>query len=394
MAPKHRWIDEDRTLLGVIRRFYDTSANETAVIFNSIIHQRLVAEGFRNGLTGAAIAAQVNDLKNTARGRDFQVIQSMSTVDAREKFQSQRDSIETAAQELGISLRLRFASHKQNKNTSRRRGPPVADRLEWSADSEEDSDPMEEIRTAPTTSGSHKRRMTSRLRRQNSPYTGIRSRTKRIRRESTEATTITSSSGSSASTDTCSRGSWDPGANESEGEDHPGLDENDFANTARRINPLLTLRFNEAGKTVTQRPRLLFRAFEPTYRLRARAFQHTAEEIPPPPSYESHQFKVLARRHLRQEIFNSPFLSFTQSPKRAFEKHIIEGNEHRMIAIVDYNILEDEIKKRYGKGAGPWLVPDVCDDFGWDDLVKVDDSVPPNQASENRGGYRGIGEVS
>ncbi|KIW98951.1 uncharacterized protein Z519_00614 [Cladophialophora bantiana CBS 173.52] len=209
-------------------------------------------------------------------------------------------------------------------------------------------------------------------------------------RESTE-TTIASSTESSFY-DSCSTGLWDTDANSDGHEDYPHLDDNDFPNTADRLNPLLKLRFNNKRKWSYKRPRLLFRAFEPQHGLCARRFQDSATSIPRPPTYGGDKFRKLVYRHLITDKFPSPFLSWTENPERALEKHLAKSSERRSLAIVDYNVLEDDFEKFHGIGTGPWLVPKICETYVFNDLQKINKRWPPRRGVKRRKGYKGTGE--
>ncbi|OAL31641.1 hypothetical protein AYO20_08184 [Fonsecaea nubica] len=218
-------------------------------------------------------------------------------------------------------------------------------------------------------------------------------------RSSSESSTSTSESKTTLSTESssdesCSRGSWNT-ANNSDGlEDDRRVNDDDFPSSARRrINPILKLRFDNRGKESQQRPRLLFRAFDTEHGLHARFFQDwpSSKPLPSPPPYGSDKFGKLAYRHLVQDrAFPSPFLSVTESPRRALEVHLANTSGHRSLAILDYNVLEEELKKLYGSDAGPWLVPEVTKRYEFTDLAKIDDDRSGTLIEGD--GYTGRGE--
>ncbi len=236
---KHMWTIEDRNLLTVIYKFYDTSRMETASIFNHLIQDRLDAEGHSSGLAVPVIEAQINDLKRTSRGRDFQNIQNMSLTEARAQFLTERDRIETSAQSLGIVLKLWLYTLQQQKGSCLKCSQ-AARRDEWSSnsDSDSDSEPESSIteRTCVTDKGSrsNKRRRTSHTIQMKTPAS-TRLRKGRNRRESTAGTMFTSTSRSSISTDSCLCGSWATGS-DTEEEKNLDLNDNDFARTAQIMN--------------------------------------------------------------------------------------------------------------------------------------------------------------
>ncbi|OAG38944.1 hypothetical protein AYO21_06822 [Fonsecaea monophora] len=218
----------------------------------------------------------------------------------------------------------------------------------------------------------------------------------RSRSESSASTSesITTLSTDSSSDESCSRGSWDTANNSDGKEDDRRVNDDDFPSSARkRINPILKLKFDNRGKESQQRPRLLFRAFDTEHGLHARFFQGwpSSRPLPPPPTYGSDKFGKLAYRHLIQDrAFPSPFLSLTENPRRALELHLANTSGHRSLAILDYNVLEEELKKLYGSDAGPWLVPEVTKRYNFTDLAKVDDD--RSRTLIEGDGYTGRGE--
>ncbi|KIX96074.1 uncharacterized protein Z520_08329 [Fonsecaea multimorphosa CBS 102226] len=195
--------------------------------------------------------------------------------------------------------------------------------------------------------------------------------------------------------ESCSSGTWDTEANSDSGEDNRRVDDNDFPNTAQRLNPRLKLTFNNRGKETQQRPRLLFRAFEPEHGLRARCFQGLSPlaPLPAPSTYDHNKFKDSAYRHLIQDkTFSSPFLSFTENPHRALGAHLAKSPERRSLAILDHNILEEEYRKAYGTDTGIWLVPELVKEYDFNDLRKVDHDPSLHNVVKRQRPYTGIGE--
>ncbi|KAJ9605159.1 hypothetical protein H2200_010549 [Cladophialophora chaetospira] len=385
---KHAWTTEDRVLLAVLNKFYDASNNENTAIFNRVIQDRLTSEKIPNGLAVATVQAQVNDLKRTSRGKEFQKIQSMSLDEARVKFRLEKERIKSAAESLAIPLELRLHAPKPETPSPLKRGP-VASREEWSSQSDSESSSTESSGDLANESGSTKRRKTS-----GGPkaYPVMRSKSwqARKRRESTVGTVFTQTSFSSMSSDSCSCGSWSPGS-DSEDEGSLVLDYNNFAATATTINPRLRLRFNKEGKLAHTRPRLLFRAFDPTHKLRARKFLANTSAIPAPPDYDSNDFHDLVSKHLHEDkTFASPFISITENPARALEI-INKAKTPLSLAIIDYNELEADMKQRFGFGA-IWLVPVICRDHGLDRLTRIHDDRAVQPKPEGARHYTGAGE--
>jgi hypothetical protein len=115
--------------------------------------------------------------------------------------------------------------------------------------------------------------------------------------------------------------------------------------------------------------------------------------VPQPPGVETARFRELASRHLYEDkTFLSPFLSWTESPVRAL-KLISKSREHLSLALIDYNVLEEDIYQRYGNNNELYLIPEVCKMYRLDGLVKIHDSRPANYARSNTKPYTGRGEV-
>ncbi|KAI1621637.1 hypothetical protein EDD37DRAFT_128036 [Exophiala viscosa] len=113
----------------------------------------------------------------------------------------------------------------------------------------------------------------------------------------------------------------------------------------------------------------------------------------PPPLWTSDEFCCMARSHLCEDkTFPSPFLSWTENPKRALDLIVeSDGSETSLsLAVVDYNVLERDLIRRFGEGAGPWLVKTICDTFGLSDLNRIHDN--KSKTHESRKGYTGTGE--
>ncbi|KIW72203.1 hypothetical protein PV04_00415 [Phialophora macrospora] len=387
---KHAWTPDDRILLGVMNKFFELSRHDTALIFNAMIRSRLINEGLPRGLSVAAIDAQMNDMKRTTRGQDFQKIQDMPLPRARKELCTQKVEVEATAQALGISLKLRDYTHKTRQSLPQKR-PLVVQQDEWSSDTDS-SVTTSSNQAALNTPDRQKGLRPQDLPAQSKMVMNKGRRISRARRESTVASTFTSASLSSIESDSCSSGSW-VSRSDSEDEVHLDLNANDFGATATRMNPRLRLRFDNQGKSAFERPRLLFRAFDPSHGLRARRFLVPSTRITQPPSYDTDEFGDLARRHLCEDkTFPSPLLSLTQNPARALK--IIEKDKQtsRGLAILDYNDLEEKMIQRYGKGNGVWLVPKVCEDHDLDNLTKIHDDCPSKSKQKDEENYTGIGE--
>lgn len=199
-----------------------------------------------------------------------------------------------------------------------------------------------------------------------------------------------SSEAESSYIDSDSSGSWCTNLDTEDDEHHfQEFSDNDFSTTASRMDARLRITFDNRKRRVNTHPRLLFRAFEPAHGLKARQFLGNSAlrtPQPPPPDFESSDFRSLARRHLRQETFASPFLSWSQNPARIL-RLIENSGKPRFLAIIDYNDYAEELENRFGR-VGIWLVPEICRRHQFYDLGKVGEN------AKRRPGYTGIGEVS
>ncbi|KAK5448180.1 hypothetical protein LTS15_009205 [Exophiala xenobiotica] len=387
-APKHAWTSADREFLGVTHRLYDITNIELTQIFNTLNDDRLQQEGLRNGLKTTAISSQVADLKRTDRGGVFRDVLSMSTSDVRNRFGELILHIQQAAATLGIALPTRQEDIVTTVSTMRRL--PKARLNEWATESEASMSPPGQNHIVVEVNPPKRRRISATPSPSSSPAYTNSSFTK----SQSPMTLVTCSDSRSSSTpdvDSDSTGSWRTDSDSDGGDTHLVICDNDFPATASRINPRLRISFNLKGKSASlgQRPRLLFRAFDPAHRLRARQFLHSSQEVPPPPTMNNLGDMVF--RHLSiDKNFQSPFLSWTESALRAL-KLIAKSASPLYLAIVDYNVYEDAQEGNFGERTGLWLVPKLCESFGFADLEKLQDE-PSTPVPRNRKGYTGIGE--
>ncbi|EXJ76095.1 uncharacterized protein A1O5_00603 [Cladophialophora psammophila CBS 110553] len=98
-------------------------------------------------------------------------------------------------------------------------------------------------------------------------------------------------------------------------------------------------------------------------------------------------FKTLLHRYLGHQL-----TGVTSSEKRALEKHLAKSSERCSLAIVNYNVLEEDFENLHGIGTGPWLVPKICETYGFNDLHKIDKSWPLRRGVKRKKGYKGTGE--
>jgi hypothetical protein len=359
---------------------------ELTQIFNTLNDDRLQQEGFRNGLKTTAVSSQIADLKRTDRGGVFQDVLSMSTSDVRNRFGELILHIQQAAATLGIALLARRDGVVTPVSTMRRL--PKARLDEWATESEASMSPPAPNPVAFEVNPPKRRRITL------SPSGSPAYMSSSLAESWSPMTIITCSDPRSSSTsdvDSDSTGSWETDADSDGGAEYLTLTNDDFPATASRINPRLKISFNLKGKPAPQRPRLLFRAFDPAHGLTARRFLHSSQEVPPPPLKDSQEFRHMAFRHLSiDENFQSPFLSWTESALRAL-KLIAKSVSPLYLAIVDYNVYEDAQEGSFGKETGLWLVPELCKFFKFTNLEKLQDE-PSTIAPRNRKGYTGIGE--
>jgi hypothetical protein len=364
---KHTWTAEDRVSLAIITKLYTLSKTVQAHLFSAVIQRRLDEEGLYEGLSSAAVHAQVKDLRESSRGLQFRQIQAMGTNETRRQFRTFVAKIEAAARALGINLQ-----HALAKSTN-----ATLASLENSAG-----------RTLPHT-GLSGRMPTQR--RGAVEKVEVQSTQDPIVRDSSVTTAVTGTSLSSLTTDSDSLCSYEPDSDEEDIYFRPPGPES-FSATSLRIPPQLTINFDAKGRPARPRPRLLFRAFEPAHGLRARRFL-TVSSIASPPAYESQEARMMFYRHLSEEkSFQSPLISLTQSPRRALSL-IQKATEPRYFAVLDYLDVEQQIRQTFENNAGPWLVPSVCKDFGFDALRKVSESGPTADIQDFKG-YVGFGEVS
>ncbi|KIW61940.1 hypothetical protein, variant [Exophiala xenobiotica] len=379
-APKHVWTPGDRELLGVIQRLYDITNIEITQLFNTVNRTRLEQEGFRNGLRTTAISSQIADLKRTDRGGVFQDVLSMSASNVRNRFSVLILNIEQAAATLGIALPTRHGGSFSAVSLTRRL--PKARLDEWATGSEASMSPPARNHVVVEVSAPKRRRIIATPSPSGSPAY--------ISSSFAESQSPTTVSASTPDIDSDSTGTWKTDSDSDGGDEYLAITDNDFPATASRINPRLKISFNHKRRSARQRPRLLFRAFDPTHGLTARQFLHSSQ-IPTPSAKDSQEFRTMAFRHLSiDENFQSPFLSWTESAFRSL-KLIAKSALSLSLAIIDYNVYEDAQEGRFGKDTGLWLVPHLCDIHGFTALEKLQEE-PSTIAPRNRKGYTGIGE--
>ena len=378
--PKHVWTVADRELLAVAEKLYNISNKELTLLFNHLLRDQLVAEGCTEGLRVTAIAAQMSDLRRTVRGNDFRKILSMAPTTVYQKFGTLATIMEKAAQDLGIQLRS-YIDRSGRGDVSPIKRPLTAKSDDWEdfTDDEEDRHSLaKKRRVMRTPSPKH-----------SSPVHVCQ--TTQTTPSASHATPMTTTSLSSSFVDSCSPGSYLPDSNADENE-YQGLDDQHFAATSTRIPALLRITYDDRGRPAATRPRLLFRAYDPQHALVARHFLQPNAMILPPPVFTSTGFRDMVSRHLYEDkTFGSPFLSWTENPKRALDL-VRTSKTPLSLAVLDYNVLEKDLVQRFGEIAAPWLVPDLCRKFQLTDLTRIHDN--NNTATrENQKNYTGTGEV-
>lgn len=174
--------------------------------------------------------------------------------------------------------------------------------------------------------------------------------------------------------------------------DFDELGENHFSRTSP-YSPKLRINRDLNNRKVQERPRLLFRAFRPEHGLRARRYQDTSLPVTSPPILGSIELKDEVLAHLSEDTtYESPFLSFTSSLKRALK--IIKQAPHVLhLAVIDYNVVQKCLEQRFGEYSIIWLVPEICKTYKLDDLKKVDCPPASRSGTRDRKGYTGRDEV-
>ncbi|KIV78136.1 hypothetical protein PV11_09884 [Exophiala sideris] len=380
-TPKHVWSTADRELLAVAEKLYDMSNKELTLLFNHLRRDRLREEGFTEGLRVTAIAAQMSDLRRSKRGDEFRNILSMAPTAVRGEHTTLTTIIEEAAQGLGISLQS-YADYGGPTSISTLKRPPTAKVADWAGntDDEEDCD---------------LRAKRQRIIRTPSPIAFSREDIRGSIETSTAtsyATFTTLSGYSSSFVDSNSPGSYLPKSDDGDN-DYQDLDEQHFARSSDRIPPLLKVTFDDKGRVAAKRPRLLFRAYDPEHGLVARRFlgPPMTRTIYRPPSVTSDEFRDMATRHLSEDkTLMSPFLSWAENPRRAL-KYVKRSDSPKSLAIVDYNVVEENLIRKFGKSAAIWVVPNLCRRFNLTDLVKIHDE-KSTITQRRRNHYTGAGE--
>ncbi|KIW17581.1 hypothetical protein PV08_04776 [Exophiala spinifera] len=341
-TPKHVWTAQDRELLAVLHRVYDISSTDVTILFNCINKDHLRQQGFARGLKTTTIAAQLGDQKRNDRGGIFNSIQSLTQAVLVRKYQGLMSSIEIAARDNGVYLKRKDIKTEATAQKSL----PTANIQDW-----EDvlTDNNTEIRD------NRNERYSASKRTRGVSITSCFTEPS-ARATSTPSSLLLSSDETESTLSESTR--YQP-SSDSEDDPYLHLDNNDFESSATKLNPRLKIQFDNKGRRRLLRPRLLFRACNPDHNLRAREFLTRPISLPP---IDEPTFTEVANRHLHIENFSSPFLSWTDSPRRALQLAMKsrDSDTPLHIHILDYNVYEEEQERRYGRNNGIWLVPDLC----------------------------------
>ena len=348
---RHKWTTDDRIILALLYKLYDNSDGHRLAMFNEINKGELAAEGFPStGYPHNGMIKQKYDLERAGVGSDVWTnVKSMSASQARRNFMTHINSIEEAARDLQIRLRLRVGSPAeaflQAKNSTSlkdttgkvsaskpARPLAVAHPDDWEQSSSDDEDNY-----------------------QDSPCP---------RPKKTFNTELIRSFAYDVNRTT-----------------HGPQAEDLTERTGRPIErPLLRLKDDNNLSF----PALLFRACLPAHGFRARKFLLNINKVPPPPPFASETFGEMVDPHLRQyrgehANYLSPFLSLAENPVRAL-KRIAESQLPLALAIFHTPEITADALARYGKlyMPIPYLVPTIVSTH---DLERLP------------GGYNGRGEV-
>ena len=164
--------------------------------------------------------------------------------------------------------------------------------------------------------------------------------------------------------------------------------ENYFGLGRPQVRPSLVSR-NLYSPGTPRQPTLLFRAFSPAHNFKSRKFLESHQRPPPPPPMSSETFLEMVYPHLKEYLpedarYPSPFISLSESPRRALEfviKSVQKEKIPRSMAIFETMAIAGDGYDRYGGSCMPYpyLVPAICRTHNIDDLP---------------GKYTGTGEVS
>jgi hypothetical protein len=125
--PKNKWDTSEREILCLLKRFYDIDNCDLVALFNHICADTLNEKGFPQGLSANTITTQWHDMKDGSCGYEVwrAVNLGLDLVEARCRYRKQKDTIEDAAVELNITLRLSTQVDASNVKHSRRLGKRV-----------------------------------------------------------------------------------------------------------------------------------------------------------------------------------------------------------------------------------------------------------------------------
>ena len=348
---QHKWSDQDRTLVAVLDRCYIMTRSDQQQIFNVICKETLKREGYDSD-SYSGVNAQMKELKAGGKGfRFWRIVMELPAASVMAIFSDERKSIEEAAGQVGVVLEL---SSEFDEFVSQAKAPAMKERISGSVQVAQatlqlpKSDIMAEV-SVKSTALSNPRRIFIGV---EIPMTHKAGRNKLPRREIISAS--------------------------------PPRREENILDILRRVRLSPKLRSNkdfEGNFSIGGHPTILFRAFEPEHRFRARRFLASDTDIPTPPHVGSLKFLNEVERHLRvDKTYASPVISVTEHARNALRK-IATEKPARSLAIFDYFEVEEDLVERYGTRCRPYLVPNICDKHG----LHGDRELPK--------GYRGRGEV-
>ena len=356
---RHVWTTEDRAILALLYKLYDNSDAQRLAIFKQLNKEKLVSEGFSaTGYSHNAMSKQRYDLERGGVGSDvWRKVKSMSASQARQSFAAHINSIEEAASDLRIRLRLRAGSPArafiQAKKPTAMKATTVkvaaskpaqclavAQADDWEQSSSDDDD-------------------------QKSPCPS---------RKKTFDVELIRSFAYDFNNTAAENGV--PGQAKDRSVE-------DFTERTGRPTERPLLRLKDSNKLSL--PALLFRACLPAHGFRARKFLLNHNKVPPPPPFASETFGEMVDPHLRQyrgehADYMSPFISLAENPVRAL-KRISESQLPLSLAIFYTPEITVDALARYGKPCmpTPYLVPTI---------------VSTHELERLPGGYNGRGEVS
>lgn len=341
--PSHRWTENDRVVLCLLKCHFKTGTRKfTTSLFSELNRSRLNLEGFQNDIPETSLDAQLAEMKTFGTGHEiWTLISNLTRNEAEQYYPTQVKKIHDAAQRLNLSFQHDITSNEPSKTIPRenpfiegKRAKPRSISASTIAKRSVDNRERDTIDN----------RLTEFL---FNEFTTI-----------TNTTTTTVSSSSS-----------------------PSNLRRFMSSTP--LPPMLRSNTDLQGNLSRKHPILLFRACEDPLHFRSRKYSDPSIQIETPPEFNTNEFRDIVWPHLRRSrAYQSPFISYAQSARNALRRIELakaeDDSKELCLAIFAHDDIQEDAKARFGTNEIPYLVSTLFE-------KDVESDLPD--------GYTGKGEV-